>query len=213
MACCAGGTCRAPARLTVAVARKVPLRAVKTDPPIYQLHIELLDLEPAIWRRILVPASIKLHKLHVVLLWTMGWAGGHLHEFVIGDDNYGIPDPNYDTPPLIQREDRITLSAALGARKAFTYLYDYGDGWEHRVTIEKILPPDPGLKSPRCLDGAHACPPEDVGGPPGYIEFLEAINDPAHDEHESMLEWCGGSFNPTAFRLDDINETLRQIKL
>jgi hypothetical protein len=197
----------------VAVARKVPLRAVKTDTPIYQLHIELLDLEPAIWRRILVPASIKLHKLHVVLLWTMGWAGGHLHEFVIGQDHYGIPDPNYDTPPLIQREGRITLSAALGARKAFTYLYDYGDGWEHRVTVEKILPPDPGLKSARYLDGAHACPPDDVGGPPGYIEFLEAINDPAHDEHESMLEWCGGSFNPTAFRLDDINETLRQIKL
>jgi hypothetical protein len=197
----------------VAVARKVPLRAVKTETPIYQLHIELLDLEPAIWRRILVPASIKLHKLHVVLLWTMGWAGGHLHEFVIGQDHYGIPDPNYDTPPLIQREDRITLSAALSARKAFTYLYDYGDGWEHHVTVEKILPPDLGLKSPRCLDGAHACPPDDVGGPPGYIEFLEAINDPAHDEHESMLEWCGGSFNPTAFRLDDINETLRQIKL
>ena len=213
MACCARGTCRAPARLTVAVARKVPLRAVKTETPIYQLRIELLDVEPAIWRRILVPASIKLHKLHVALLWTMGWAGGHLHEFVIGQDHYGIPDPNYDTPPLIQREDRITLSAALSARKAFTYLYDYGDGWEHRVTVEKILPPDPGLKSPRCLDGAHACPPDDVGGPPGYIEFLEAINDPAHDEHESMLEWCGGSFNPTAFRLDDINETLRQIKL
>ena len=197
----------------MAVARKVPLRTVKTDTPIYQLRVELLDVEPAIWRRILVPSSIKLHKLHVVLLWTMGWAGGHLHEFVIGDDNYGIPDPNYDTPPLIQREDRITLSAALGARKAFTYLYDFRDGWEHRITVEKILPPDPGLKSPRCLDGAHACPPDDVGGPPGYIEFLEAINDPAHDEHESMLEWCGGSFNPTAFRLDDINETLRQIKL
>jgi hypothetical protein len=200
-------------RLTVAVARKVPLRTVKTDTPIYQLRIELLDVEPAIWRRVLVPATIKLHKLHVVLLWTMGWAGGHLHEFVIGQDHYGIPDPDYDTPPLIQREDRITLGAALGTRKAFTYLYDFGDGWEHRLTVEKILPPDPGLKSPRCLEGAHACPPDDVGGPPGYIEFLQAINDPAHDEHESMLEWCGGSFNPTAFRLDDINETLRQIKL
>jgi Plasmid pRiA4b ORF-3-like protein len=197
----------------VAVARKAPLRAVKAAAPIYELRIELLYLEPAIWRRILVPASIKLSKLHLVLLWTMGWAGGHLHEFVIGDDNYGIPDPNYDTPPVIQREDRITLSAALGARKAFTYLYDYGDGWEHRVTIEKILPPDSGMKSPRCLDGAHACPPEDVGGPPGYIEFLQAINDSANEEHDAMLEWCGGSFDPTAFRLDDVNETLSQIKL
>jgi len=197
----------------VAVARKVPLRAVKTDTPIYQLRIELLDLEPPIWRRILVPATIKLPKLHVVLLWTMGWAGGHLHEFIIGHDHYGIPEPHYDTPPVIQREDRITLGAALGTRKAFTYLYDYGDGWEHRVTVEKILPPDPAMKSPRCLDGAHACPPEDVGGPPGYIEFLEAINDPAHDEHDSMLEWCGGSFDPIAFRLDDIDDRLRQIKL
>ena len=78
----------------MAVARKAPLRAVKADAPIYQLHIELLDLEPAIWRRILVPASIKLPKLHVTLLWTMGWAGGHLHEFVIGHDHYGIPDPD-----------------------------------------------------------------------------------------------------------------------
>jgi hypothetical protein len=197
----------------VAVARKAPLRAVKADAPIYQLHIELLDLEPAIWRRILVPASIKLPKLHVTLLWTMGWAGSHLHEFVIGHNHYGIPDPDFDTPPLIQREDRSTLGAALGARKSFTYLYDYGDGWEHRVTVEKILPPDSGLQSPQCLDGANACPPEDVGGPPGYIEFLEAINDPAHDEHESMLDWCGAAFDPAAFRLDDINERLRQIKL
>jgi len=197
----------------VAVARKAPLRAVKAAAPIYQLRIELLYLEPAIWRRILVPASIKLSKLHVVLLWTMGWAGGHLHEFVIGHDHYGIPDPNYDTPPLIQREDRIALGAALGAHRAFTYLYDYGDGWEHRVTVEKILLPDPGLKSPKCLDGANACPPEDVGGPPGYVDFLQAINDPKHDEHKSMLKWCGGSFDPTVFRLDDTNERLRQIRL
>ena len=193
--------------------RKAPFRGVPSASPIYQLRIELLDVEPTIWRRILVPAAIKLNKLHVVLLWTMGWAGGHLHEFVIGPDHYGIPDPNYDTPPLIQREDRVMLGAALGAHRAFTYLYDYGDGWEHQVTVEKILSPAPGLKSPKCLDGAHACPPEDVGGPPGYIEFLQAISDPEHDEYESMLEWCGGSFDPTTFRLDDINHRLRQIKL
>jgi len=199
--------------LTVAVARKAPLRAVKTVPPIYQLRIELLEVEPAVWRQILVPASIKLHQLHVVLLWTMGWAGGHLHEFVIGHDHYGIPDPDFDTPPPIQREERFTLAAALGARKAFTYLYDYGDGWEHRITVAKILPPDPAMKSPRCLDGANACPPEDVGGPPGYLEFLEAIHDPAHDEHDAMLQWCGGSFEPTTFRRDDINDRLHQIKL
>ena len=197
----------------MAVARKAPLRAVKVQAPVYQLRIELLYVQPAIWRRILVPAAIKLHRLHAVLLWTMGWAGGHLHEFVIGHNHYGEPDPYYDTPPEVQREDRVTLAAALGARKSFIYLYDFGDGWEHRVAVEKILPPDSGLKLPLCLDGANACPPEDVGGPPGYVDFLQAINDPAHDEHASMLEWCGGSFDPTTFRPDNINAALRQFKL
>ncbi len=197
----------------MATTRKTPLRAVHTAPGIYQLRIELLDVEPAIWRRFLVPAAIKLPKLHVVLLWTMGWGGGHLHEFVIGHNHYGVPDPDFDTPPLVQREDRVTLATALGTRKYFTYLYDFGDGWEHRVTVEKILPPDSGLKSPICLDGANACPPEDVGGPPGYADFLQAINDPAHEEHDTMLKWCGGSFDPSDFRLDDINATLGQIKL
>lgn len=195
----------------MAAVRKAP-RATQLAAPIYQLRIELLDVSPVIWRRLLVPGSLKLHQLHGALLWTMGWAGGHLHEFVIGHDHYGEPDPDFDTPPRVQRENRFTLAAALGAHKWFTYLYDFGDGWEHRVTIEQILPPDPGIKLPHCLDGANACPPEDVGGPPGYEEFLEAIRDPKHEEHEPMLEWCGGAFDPTAFDIARINDTLHQFK-
>jgi hypothetical protein len=197
----------------MAVARKAPLRAAKTAAPIYQLRIELLDVSPTVWRRLLVPGSIKLHKLHAVLLWTMGWAGGHLHEFVIGHDHYGEPDPDFDTPPRVQRDDRFTLAVALGARKSFIYLYDFGDGWEHRVTVEKTLPADPALKLPQCLDGANACPPEDVGGPPGYEDFLEAIHDPAHEEHDAMLEWCGGAFDPAAFDPAAVNESLQRFKL
>lgn len=197
----------------MAVARKAPLRVVRAGSPIYQLRIELRDVEPTIWRQLLVPASIKLHKLHVVLLWTMGWAGGHLHEFVIGHDHYGEPDPDFDTPPRVQRDNRFTLAAALGPRKWFLYFYDFGDGWEHRVTVEQVLPADPGVKLPQCLDGANACPPEDVGGPPGYAEFLETIRDPAHEEHGAMLQWCGGAFDPTAFSIDDTNAMLRQSKL
>ena len=197
----------------MAVARKAPLRAVKADAPIYQLRIELLGVKPSIWRRLLVPATIKLDRLHGVLLWTMGWAGGHLHEFMIGDEHYGEPDPYYDTPPQVQREDRATLAAALGARKSFIYLYDFGDAWEHRVTLEKILPREPGLKLPQCLAGANACPPEDVGGPSGYTDFLEAIRDPAHKEHAAMLEWCGGAFDPADFRPDDTNTAFRELEL
>jgi hypothetical protein len=138
---------------------------------------------------------------------------GHLHEFVIGDDHYGQPDPHFDTPPLVQRDDRVALAAALGVHKSFLYLYDFGDGWEHRVKVEKILPPDAGLRLPLCLDGANACPLEDVGGPPGYAYFLEAIRDPAHEEHAAMLQWCGGAFDPAAFSVDHINANLRTFKL
>jgi hypothetical protein len=132
----------------LASVRKAPLRVVKAETPIYQVRIELLDLEPVIWRRILLPASIKLPKLHVVLLWTMGWAGGHLHEFVIGPRHFGVPDPDYDSGPPVQREDRVTLADALGAFDSFTYLYDFGDGWEHHIQVEKVLPPDPELLIP-----------------------------------------------------------------
>src|SRR5438128_1415423 len=106
---------------------KSRLRAVHTASPIWELRIELLDVEPAIWRRIVVPVAIKLHKLHVVLLWTMGWSGGHLHEFVIGHNHYGVPDSDFDTPPRVQREERVTLDVALGTHQWFTYLYDFGD--------------------------------------------------------------------------------------
>ena len=194
------------------MATQPSLRAVKTSAPVFQLRVDLLHLKPAIWRRILVPGSIKLSKLHVVLQQTMGWMGGHLHEFIVGDRNYGVPDSDYPDP-RVEREDRVTLAGALGPLKTFLYLYDFGDGWEHRVKVEKVLPPDPDLRSPLCLAGANACPPEDVGGPPGYIEFLDAIGDPSHEEHHDMLEWCGGHFEPTAFNLDDINSFLTGIKL
>ena len=115
-----------------------------------------------------MPATIKLDRLHGVLLWTMGWAGGHLHEFVIGHDHYGEPDPYYDTPPVVQREDRVTLAAALGARKSFIYLYDFGDGWEHRVTVEKILPPEPGAEV-TAVSGWRECVPAGGRGRPAWL--------------------------------------------
>jgi hypothetical protein len=192
--------------------RKPTLRAVPAAAGVYQLRIELRHLKPAIWRRVSVPGSIKLSQLHVVLLRTMGWLGGHLHAFVIGDTEYGIPDAEFPQSPPVQREDRIALARALGAHQTFTYLYDFGDGWEHHVKVEQILPPDPTLTSPICVAGANACPPEDVGGSSGYIEFLDAISDPSHEEHQEMLEWCGGKFDPAALRIEDINAALSEIK-
>lgn len=197
----------------MASTRKPALRAVNSPVPVYQLHIELKYLKPAVWRRVLVPASIKLPKLHVVLLWAMGWDGGHLHEFVFGDTNYGVPDADFPSDPPMLNEARVSTAKALGALKSFTYIYDFGDNWQHRVKVEKVLSADPELRLPICLDGRNACPPEDVGGVPGYIEFLDAIIDPAHEEHQLLLDWCGGSFDPAAFDLQDVNERLFEIKL
>lgn len=194
-------------------ARKTALRAVATSAPIYQLRVDLRYLKPPIWRRVVVPGSIKLSKLNVVLQATMGWLGGHLHEFVIGETHYGVPDPDWPDAMPVLREDRATLAVALGGLTTFTYLYDFGDGWEHKLKVEKILPPDPHLKLPFCLGGANACPPEDVGGVSGYVEFLEAIRDPNHEEHADMLEWCGGAFDPTAFDSDAVNKRLASIKV
>jgi Plasmid pRiA4b ORF-3-like protein len=198
----------------MAVSRKTIPRPVRTaGVPIYQLRIELQDLKPSIWRSVLVPGLIKLSKLHVVLLRTMGWMGGHLHEFIIGDAHYGEPDTDFPQTPPVLREDRNNLANSLGTLNTFRYLYDFGDGWEHKVRVEKILPPDSTARLPLCLAGANACPPEDVGGPPGYVDFIEAISDPHHDEHEAMLEWCGGAFDPYAFDLDAVNADLAQIRL
>jgi hypothetical protein len=100
----------------------------------------------------------------------------------------------------------------MGEKDRFTYTYDFGDGWEHEVLVEKILPPEPGAHYPRCLKGKGACPPEDVGGVYGYADFLEAIQDPNHPEHDEYLEWIGGEFDPDAFDLEGLNEELRGIR-
>ena len=175
--------------------------------PIYLLRIQLLHVVPAVWRKVLVPGSIKLNKLHSVLLNVMGWEGGHLHEFIFEQGRYGTPDPYHpDFDTEVQDDTKITLVKALGPFASFTYLYDFGDGWEHIVTIDEIYPPDPEFKHPKCIDGQNACPPEDVGGPWGYQDFLEAISDTKHENHKEMMEWCGGSFDPKQFDLAGVNE-------
>jgi hypothetical protein len=178
-----------------------------------QLRIELAWLKPAIWRRVVVPEMITLAKLHKVIQAAMGWTDSHLHEFEIGGSRYGIPDPDWDMDGAVIPEKRITLATSLAGAKSFRYTYDFGDGWEHRIKVEKSLPAETYPRTPLCTAGANACPPEDVGGPPGYVDFLEAISNPAHPEHEDMLTWCGGSFNPKTFNIERANQRLQRIKL
>lgn len=202
---------RRPSTSPRAVARRVAkLSAVQ-----YQLRIELKHVRPAIWRRILVPENVTLAKLHPILLWAMGWQGGHLHEYEIARLRYGIPpDDDWPASEPVHDERRFRLNQFVesGLRR-FKYIYDFGDRWEHSVAVEDVHSRTSATPLVVCLAGENACPPEDVGGPPGYFEFLAALRDPAHAEHANMLDWIGGgSFDPTAFDLSELNARLAQIK-
>ena len=100
-------------------------------------------------------------------------------------------------PPKSERRARLGTVARQGT--AIRYVYDFGDDWVHRVVVEKVVQADPNRTYPRCVGGKRACPPEDCGGVWGYEEFLAAISNSDHPEHESMLEWVGGEFDPEAF--------------
>ena len=140
----------------------------------------------------------------------MGWTDSHLHEFDVDGARYGLPDPDWDAGE-VGDEARVTLFRLLGQGDRAGYVYDFGDGWTHRLTVEKVLAPEPGVSYPRCVSGRRACPPEDVGGPWGYDEFLAAMADPAHPEHEQYREWLGGPFDPAAFDLTAVNAALAEL--
>jgi hypothetical protein len=172
----------------------------------------LAEVAPPVWRRVRVSGDLSLERLHDVMQGAMGWDDAHLHEWIVDGQRYGEPEP--DEPGYeVEDERKLTLREAApveGAR--LEYVYDVGDGWTREVVVEQIEPPDPEFRSPECLAGERACPPEDCGGPPGYEEFLEAIRDPRHPEHEDQLEWIGGRFDPEALDLAAVNRKLRRLK-
>lgn len=177
------------------------------------LKMELKSIEPKIWRQVVVPESITLTKLHHIIQITMGWTDSHLHEFEIAGLCYGVPDPDWDFGREVISEHRKRLLKELEGRKTFTYLYDFGDGWEHRITVKQMVPKGPTLPFAICIAGENACPPEDVGGPYGYADYLEAISDPRHPEHQEMIDWRGEGIDPAVFDIDKTNEILKTIRL
>lgn len=141
----------------------------------------------------------------------MGWCGGHLHQFIIDGETYSVPIPMDDFEVIDERD--VTLNQFIEDEKfRFAYEYDFGDSWYHIILVEKILPPESDMGHPVCLKGKRECPPEDCGGAYGYEEFLEAIQNPEHPEHEEMLDWVEYDFDPEEFDLDDINTVLTNMK-
>lgn len=180
----------------------------------YRLRITLLDVEPAVWRVVLVPETITLPKLHAVIQAAMGWTNSHLHEFVIGGRRYSDFLEEQWEPGQITDERGVLLETALGrAARTLDYVYDFGDDWHHAIVLEERQPLPPEASSTvRCLAGERACPPEDVGGAYGYEDFLQAVADPKHADHHQMLEWCGGAYDPAHFDIDRVNTMLKRIK-
>ena len=169
-----------------------------------QIRVELRDVEPAVWRRILVPDRITMADLAEIVLIAMGWGSVHPHLFEVGDEIYGAADDEAEDDEI--DESGVIVSDALGRHDRFFFEYDFGGAWDHDVVIEERSPSM--VEFAHCLGGQNACPPEDVGGPGGYDDFLEAIADPDHDGHERYLEWVE-SFDPFQFDIDAVNAELR----
>lgn len=180
--------------------------------PLYQLKITLQWSQPAIWRRVVVRADMRLNRLHDVIQIAMAWTNSHLHQFILGRAFYGEPDPaGFGTDTL--NEKRYTVAdLAPAAKKKFIYEYDFGDGWNHEVKVEKVLPSDAGFKHPVCLAGENACPPEDCGGMGGYYNLLEALADPKHPDHLDLKDWIGREWDAARFDLNGINAILKRLK-
>ena len=175
------------------------------------VRIELKDTDPLIWRQVEVPTSITLKVLHDIIQITIGWFDYHLWEFTIAGRRYGLPmDEDWGTEP---RKDaaKVRLREVLKpGRTVIDYLYDFGDGWEHRITVTDVRQGDPDLAYPRYLGGQGAGPPEDCGGVPGFYDLLEARADPDHPEHAQAVEWLD-DYDPDDIEILPIKYALGRI--
>lgn len=164
---------------------------------LYQLKIVLSGSKPLVWRRIVVYNSTSLSQLHEILQLTMGWYNQHTWSFEFEAGTYG------------QESDQLSLQGFVNEiNESFQYIYDFGDHWQHKVTLEKIITKGQTTLPPYCLDGENACPPEDTGGIWGYAELLEAFEDDLHPQHQNALNQLGEDFDSSQFDLSEVNEAL-----
>lgn len=182
-----------------------------------QVLVTLDDIEPRIWRRLIVPLDTTLANMHPIIQAAMGWKDSHLHDFEVGGLTYGdtwsLSAERTDDDPRVYDAQEVRLrdfSRKPGV--TFTYVYDFGDNWRHTVTLEKLVAASPAPKKPSCIGGARCCPPEDVGGTSGYFEFLRVLLAPAPDEkeeHQHLKRWSGGRFDAEKFDLEKTDKAVR----
>ncbi|MCK4259151.1 MAG: plasmid pRiA4b ORF-3 family protein [Halanaerobiales bacterium] len=182
---------------------------------VLQLKIQLKGIRPPVWRRILVKDDITFHQLHDYIQATMGWWDYHLYGFKFRGLIIGKP---YEEHTMYDREFEDSRKVKLKdcnfeLKEKFLYTYDFGDNWEHQITVENILQTEKGQVLPVCIKGKRSTPPEDVGGVFGYAYFLDVVSDPEHDDYEYFKEWSEGDFDPEVFDIDEANKALDKIRL
>jgi hypothetical protein len=211
-----------PAEVIPIVRRAAAERTAQTRiaAGIYQLKVTLEGVTPAIWRRFLVPGRISLAGLHLVLQTVMGWENDHLYKFQVGKRVIGghphsvlAPDSMFRRRPNEDADTVELRSVAPRQGARLTYVYDFGDNWEHEVLVEAASCPDGDPDRAVCLVGERACPPEDCGGVWGYEEVLAAIADPRNPALTERREWVGQAYDPERFDLRSVNARLRRFKL
>ena len=182
---------------------------------IYQIQISLQRITPKIWRRVLIPSDLPLADLHKVIQTVMGWENEHLHQFIKDRKFYSVQMENDFDWNEKENSDYKKLKLKINKlianpKDKIQYEYDFGDGWLHEIELEQILPVDPAIKYPVCIEGKNNCPPEDCGGPWGYMDLLEAAKNKRSKAYKEYKEWLGEDFDPEEFDMNEINELLQE---
>ena len=180
----------------------------------FQLKVMIKNSKPPIWRRIVVPAGITFSQLSIILNKSMGWCGYHLFEFEFYHLNLhildGIEDDDFSYHLYNYMEASTTyVREFLEDNAWFTYTYDLGDNWEHRVTVEKIIE-DYEYNYPIVLKYKGDCPVEDCGGIYGYYEKLDIISNETHPEYEEISDWMDMQGYPEEYDMEFVNEELKE---
>lgn len=178
----------------------------------YTVKIEINHTQPPVWRRLKVPGSLTLAEFHIVIQTAFGWTNSHLHDFRVGEKRYSDPRTMDGADEL--DENRFSLDGVLGAKlKKLIYTYDFGDGWQHAITVEKRDPASAEDSTPVCLAGERACPPEDCGGPFGYEDLLMAAKKPKSKRYKELNEWLDlDLFDPEEFDLAQTNKLVANFR-
>lgn len=187
-------------------------RSTGTTTSVARLKVVLDDVEPQVMRRLDVPLNVRLDRLHEALQATLGWSNSHLYELVFKGVGFGLPDEGWGDGPMDARKVRLIDIIEDTGTKSFKYLYDFSDGWEHSIKIEKIMPAIDGVSYPCLIEASGACPPEDSGGPRGFTEARQALADPNHERHQEVCEWWGiETYDPAAVNIPAIEASLEKL--